>query len=50
MTLIRFEDRGCPSRAFAGPDLEAAVVPDEARPLLSRFDDHVTHYRVATSR
>lgn len=32
--------------AFAGDDVEAAVVPDAARALLSRYDDRVTHYEI----
>jgi heme-degrading monooxygenase HmoA len=31
-------------RAFAGEDYEAAVVPPEARELLSRFDARSRHY------
>ena len=31
-------------RAFAGPDHEVAVVPPEARKLLSRFDQRAVHY------
>jgi heme-degrading monooxygenase HmoA len=31
-------------RAFAGPDVAAAVVPAEARKLLSRFDERSAHY------
>jgi heme-degrading monooxygenase HmoA len=31
-------------RAFAGPDHEVAVVPPEARELLSRFDHRAVHY------
>jgi heme-degrading monooxygenase HmoA len=31
-------------RAFAGDDLEAAVVPTEARRLLKRFDERSVHY------
>lgn len=31
-------------RAFAGSDHEVAVVPDEARMLLSRFDERSAHY------
>ena len=31
-------------RAFAGEDYEAAVVPPEARELLSRFDETSKHY------
>jgi heme-degrading monooxygenase HmoA len=31
-------------RAFAGEDYEVAVVPPEARALLSRFDQRSAHY------
>ena len=31
-------------RAFAGDDLETAVVPPEAQAVLARFDEHVTHF------
>ncbi len=34
-------------RAFAGDDLEAAVVADEAAALLTQFDRRVRHYEVA---
>jgi uncharacterized protein YciI/heme-degrading monooxygenase HmoA len=34
-------------RAFAGPDLEAAVVPDEAAALLTSFDRRVQHSEIA---
>lgn len=34
-------------RAFAGDDYEVAVVPPEARRLLSRFDERSVHYEVA---
>ena len=33
-------------RDFAGEDYEKAVVPPEARKLLSRFDDRSQHYDV----
>ncbi|MCP4536162.1 MAG: antibiotic biosynthesis monooxygenase [Chloroflexi bacterium] len=33
-------------RAFAGEDYEIAVVPPEARALLSRFDARSQHYEV----
>jgi heme-degrading monooxygenase HmoA len=33
-------------RAFAGDEYEVAVVPEEARALLSRCDDRSGHYRV----
>ena len=34
-------------RRFSGPDAEAAVVPAEARALLSAFDDRAVHWEVA---
>jgi heme-degrading monooxygenase HmoA len=34
-------------RAFAGDDLEVAVVPRAAQALLTRYDQHVEHYEVA---
>lgn len=34
-------------KAFAGEDFERAVVEPAVRELLSRFDDHVTHFTVA---
>lgn len=33
-------------RMFGGADYEAAVVPDAARALLSRFDQRSAHYQV----
>jgi antibiotic biosynthesis monooxygenase (ABM) superfamily enzyme len=33
-------------RIFAGEDYEAAVVPEKARALLSRFDARSQHYEV----
>jgi antibiotic biosynthesis monooxygenase (ABM) superfamily enzyme len=33
-------------REFAGQDYEKAVVPNEARALLSRFDERSQHYDV----
>jgi heme-degrading monooxygenase HmoA len=33
-------------RAFAGDDYEKAVVPPEARELLTRFDERSRHYEV----
>jgi heme-degrading monooxygenase HmoA len=33
-------------RAFAGEDYEVAVVPPQARALLSRFDERSQHYEV----
>lgn len=34
-------------KAFAGDDYEHAVVEPAVRQLLTRFDDHVTHFSVA---
>jgi len=33
-------------RVFAGEDYEVAVVPPEARALLSRFDERSQHYEI----
>ena len=37
-------------RAFAGDELEVAVVPAAARALLVRFDPDVRHYETAISK
>ena len=44
-TLMRFDGMDA-VRAFAGEDVEAAVVPERARALLSRFDARSEHYDV----
>lgn len=36
-------------RALTGPDHETAVIPDERRKHLSRFDRVAAHYEVASS-
>jgi heme-degrading monooxygenase HmoA len=46
ITLWRSQDS---IRGFAGPDLEKAVVADEAAALLTQFDQRVRHYEVALS-
>ena len=43
VSLTFFDDLDA-VRAFAGPDYKTAVVADEAREMLVRFDDHVGHY------
>jgi heme-degrading monooxygenase HmoA len=43
VSLTFFDDLDA-VRAFAGPDHETAVVADDAREVLVRFDDHVGHY------
>jgi heme-degrading monooxygenase HmoA len=35
-------------RVFAGADVEAAVVEDEAAALLSRYDERVRHYDIVS--
>jgi heme-degrading monooxygenase HmoA len=45
VTLMRFESVDA-IREFAGPDYEAAVVPEKARRLLTRFDQRSQHYTV----
>lgn len=37
-------------RAVAGEDYEAAVVPEERRQYLSRWDARAVHYEVASTR
>jgi heme-degrading monooxygenase HmoA len=36
-------------RAFAGDDLERAVVEPEARAVLARFDERCRHYEIVAS-
>jgi heme-degrading monooxygenase HmoA len=45
VSLTFFEDIEA-IKAFAGVDYEAAVVADEARRVLIRFDERVVHYDV----
>ena len=45
VTLTLFESWEA-VRAFAGDDLEAAVVPQAARKLLARFDARSVHYDI----
>ncbi len=35
-------------RAVAGADYETAVIPEERRQYLSRYDSHAAHYEVAS--
>jgi hypothetical protein len=37
-------------RVFAGEDYEAAVVPEKARAVLSRFDTRSQHYEIRIER
>jgi heme-degrading monooxygenase HmoA/uncharacterized damage-inducible protein DinB len=45
VTLMWFDDLDA-VRVFAGADYEMAVVPPQARALLSRFDERSTHFTV----
>jgi heme-degrading monooxygenase HmoA len=46
VSLTFFDDLDA-IRSFAGDDYETAVVADEARQVLVRFDDRVRHYESA---
>lgn len=37
-------------RAVAGPDYEAAVIPEERKKYLKRFDDKAAHFEVVEKR
>ena len=45
VTLMRFESLDA-VREFAGEDYEAAVVPPNARAVLSHFDERSKHYEI----
>ena len=49
ITIMTFESLDA-VREFAGEDYEAAVVPEKARKLLSRFDEHSQHYEIIVER
>jgi heme-degrading monooxygenase HmoA len=49
ITIMRFDSLDA-VREFAGMDYEAAVVPDKARAILSRFDERSQHYEVRVER
>jgi heme-degrading monooxygenase HmoA len=46
VSLTLFDDLDA-VRSFAGPDYETAVVAEEARKVLTRFDARVGHYETA---
>jgi heme-degrading monooxygenase HmoA len=46
VSLTFFDDLDA-VRGFAGPDYETAVVAEEAREVLVRFDERVSHYETA---
>ena len=45
VTIMEFDSLEA-VRAFAGEDYEVAVVPPQARALLSRFDERSQHYEI----
>jgi heme-degrading monooxygenase HmoA len=49
VTIMRFDSLDA-VREFAGDDYAAAVVPEEARALLSRFDERSQHYDLRADR
>jgi heme-degrading monooxygenase HmoA len=49
VTLMVFETLDA-VREFAGQDYEAAVVPEKARAVLSRFDQRSQHYEIRAER
>jgi heme-degrading monooxygenase HmoA len=46
MTITHFDSLDA-IRAFAGEELDRAHVAPEARQLLSRWDEHVSHFEIA---
>lgn len=48
VTIMRFDDWTA-VEAFAGPGGTTSVVPDAARHVLARFDEHSQHYELITS-
>lgn len=46
VSLTLFDDLDA-VRSFAGPDYDTAVVAGEAREVLIRFDERVSHYETA---
>jgi antibiotic biosynthesis monooxygenase (ABM) superfamily enzyme len=48
ITILLFESLDH-IRAVAGPDYETAVVPDERRKHLTRWDQKASHYQVAST-
>lgn len=49
ITVMEFDDLDS-VKAFVGEDYEQAYVPDEARAILSRFDERSQHYEVEEVR
>lgn len=49
ITIMAFDSLDA-VREFAGEDYERAVVPEEARVVLSRFDQRSQHYEIKVER
>ena len=49
ITIMTFDSLDA-VREFAGEDYEIAVVPKQARKLLSRFDERSQHYEIVDER
>ncbi len=49
VTIMEFDSLDA-VRDFAGEDYEAAVVPEKARKVLSRFDGRPQHYEIRAER
>jgi heme-degrading monooxygenase HmoA len=49
VTIMAFDSLDA-VREFAGDDYEAAVVPNKARAVLSRFDERSQHYEIRAER
>jgi hypothetical protein len=45
LTVMTFDDWAAVTE-FAGPDATASVVPDQARAILARHDEHSQHYEL----
>jgi heme-degrading monooxygenase HmoA len=49
ITIMRFDSLDS-VREFAGEDYETAVIPTQARKLLSHFDERSQHYKIVDER
>jgi antibiotic biosynthesis monooxygenase (ABM) superfamily enzyme len=49
ITVMAFDDESAVAE-FTGGDPQRSVVPDTARRVLARFDEHSQHYHLAISR
>ena len=47
ITVLTFWDSMAAVEKFAGADVQVAIIEDEAKSLLERYDDRVKHYDLA---